>query len=232
MLFVAGSALFSAGGFAATWPGAAPRFLASSSAVGIVFFVGSLFFTAAAALQLLEAQNGDLNELGGEPHRWRWLAWRPTNAGYLASLIQLVGTLLFNANTADALIDGLSWVEDDLLVWTPNVLGSACFLLSSGLAFVEATHGTWRPEPRNVTWWVVVINLLGSVAFGVSAACAFAGPHADAWRSYVANLATFVGAVGFLAASYLLFPEMFDGAARTDATPGESSGGPHRAPPG
>lgn len=48
--------------------------------------------------------------------QWRWFAWRPRNAGYLASLIQFIGTLLFNFNTADAMISGLSWLQQDIFI--------------------------------------------------------------------------------------------------------------------
>jgi hypothetical protein len=72
---------------------------------------GSLFFTTAAWLQLLEASNGDVADIvdAERDHRpaWRWFAWKPHNAGWLASLIQFAGTLLFNLNTGDAMLSRL-----------------------------------------------------------------------------------------------------------------------------
>ena len=188
--------------------------MTTASVIGVVFFVGSLFFTAAAGLKLLEAINGDIADLGTGPagHRpaWRWWAWKPHNAGYLSSLIQFGGTLLFNLNTGDALLAGLGWVEEDVLIWTPDMTGSICFLAASYLALMEISHGWWSFEPRQVTWWVVVINVAGSVAFQVSALYGFFPPPPDAGWTRDANLWTFVGALCFFLASYLMIPELFD----------------------
>ena len=57
-VFMVGSAHFMVGGWAATWPAVAPAVLRSAAVLNGVFFVGSLFFTGAAYLQLLEATNG------------------------------------------------------------------------------------------------------------------------------------------------------------------------------
>ena len=56
-------------------------------------------------------------------------------------LVQLFGTLLFNFNTADAMITGLSWRQQDALIWLPNMIGSICFLVASYLAYIEVSHG-------------------------------------------------------------------------------------------
>lgn len=70
-------------------------------------------FTSAAYLQWLEALNNDVADIiiptDCRPRRWRFLGWRPHNLGYLAATVQLVGTVLFNIDTADALITGLGW---------------------------------------------------------------------------------------------------------------------------
>ena len=131
LLFIIGSACFALGGFVSNWPHYCPLWLTNSPIINTVFFVGSLFFTGAAWLQLLEAINGDVADIGastGTQHRrWRWFAWKPHNAGYSASLIQFVGTLLFNFNTADAMIAGPTWVGEDLLIWTPTSLVVSVF---------------------------------------------------------------------------------------------------------
>jgi len=58
--FILGSTLFAVGGWGATWPASTPRFMQSASLLNWVVFLGSLFFTAAAYLQLLDATNGDV----------------------------------------------------------------------------------------------------------------------------------------------------------------------------
>ena len=222
MLFMSGSTCFALGSLGANWPQALPTWLADGAVIGLVFFIGSLFFTSAAWLQWLEATNGDVADMAApESHHcyatWRWFAWKPHNAGWLASLIQLVGTFLFNLNTGDSMIYGLDWVAKDLLIWVPNMAGSVCFLAASYLALVEFSHGWWSIRPRQVTWWIVIINLLGSIAFQTSALYGFFPASSVAAWTWDANLWTLVGALCFLAGSYLLIPELFDADAQTAA---------------
>ena len=216
LLFAIGSALFALGGVASSWPHAVAVPLRDARLVGQVFFVGSLFFTTAAWLQWLEALNRDVSTAmtADAPRVWRWFGWCPRNLGYLASAVQLAGTLLFNFDTADAMLGGLSWRDEDLLVWTPDMLGSICFLVSSLLAYAEVCQGVWTLAPRSISWWIAVLNLLGSVAFQVSAFYSFASPGAAApaalfWSAFN----TAAGAICFLLASYLMVPELFDGEA-------------------
>jgi hypothetical protein len=213
VLFAIGSALFTLGGVGATWPRSVPTLLRDGSVLNRIFIVGAIFFTSAAWLQWMEALNGDVAEaLGdGARRRWRWFGWRPRNLGYLASAVQLVGTVMFNFNTLDATLTDLSWQREDLLVWTPNMLGCVCFLVASYLAYAEVSHGAASFAPRSVSWWVAVVNLLGSVAFQLSALYSFAGPApAAAGALFWAGFYTAAGGVCFLVGSYLMIPELFD----------------------
>jgi hypothetical protein len=213
LLFLIGSALFTAGGVGATWPQSVPAWLRDAVVLNRVFVVGALFFTSAAWLQWLEALNGDVAEALGDGERrgWRWFGWRPRNLGYLASAIQLVGTVMFNFNTLDATLTGLSWEGEDLLIWTPNMLGCACFLIASYLAYAEVSQGAASFATRSVSWWVAVANLLGSVAFQISALYSFAAPeHAPASTLFWAGFFTAAGGLCFLVGSYLMIPELFD----------------------
>ena len=213
MLFAIGSALFTLGGVGATWPQLVPAWLRDGSVLNTVFVVGAIFFTSAAWLQWLEALNGDVAEsLGNDARRsWRWLGWRPRNLGYLASAVQLVGTLMFNFNTVDATLTGLSWEAEDLLVWTPNMLGCVCFLVASYLAYAEVSRGAASFAPRSVSWWIAVVNLLGSVAFQLSAFYSVAGSEpASAAALFWAGFYTAAGGLCFLLGSYLMIPELFD----------------------
>jgi len=143
----------------------------------------------------------------GRP-RWRWLAWKPRNAGFSAGLIQLFGTLLFNLNTGDAMLSQLGWLQEDVLIWTPDVVGSICFLVSSYLALVEISHRVWSFQPRQLSWWIVIINLLGSIAFMAAALFAYFVPGSGkAEWSYGSNVYTLLCALCFFVASYLMIPE-------------------------
>jgi hypothetical protein len=211
--FVVGAACFAV----ASAAGLAPRFFGgfagSPVAINLVFFVGSLFFTTAAYLQLLGAINADriaaLADRRIPQGRFRWLAWRPGDVGWLSAMTQFVGTLLFNVNTFDALLPNLDWLQEDLLIWTPDVIGSVCFLVASGLALLEYGGGRISWQPRDVSWWIVNINMLGSVAFGVSAVYALVLPQTgDLLDAAAVNAWTLAGAVCFLVGAYLLLPEL------------------------
>lgn len=210
LLFIIGAGCFALGGFASNWPQCFSAGLADSRTINNVFFIGSLFFTSAALLQVLEAINGDVADVGICNRRWRWFAWKPQNAGYSSSLVQFVGTLLFNFNTADAMISNLNWLKTDILVWIPDFIGSICFLVASYLALIEVSHNCWSFKPWRVSWWIVVINLMGSIAFMLSATFSFLPPPDGisewAWGS---SFFTMTGAVCFFVASYLMIPELF-----------------------
>jgi hypothetical protein len=219
LLFAIGSALFTIGGVAATWPGSVPAPLGETSVLNGIFIVGAVFFTTAAWLQWLEALNGDvLHSLrNGAPRRWRWFGWRPRNLGYLASVVQLFGTVMFNFNTIDATFAGLTWEAEDLAVWTPNMLGCVCFLVASYLAYLEVSQGRASFEPRCISWWVAIVNLLGSVAFQISALYSLVGPEPAAPGSiFYATFYTAAGGLFFLTGSYLMIPELFDEQVESD----------------
>jgi hypothetical protein len=224
VLFAIGSAFFTVGGVAATWPGSVPAPLGEASVLNRIFVVGAVFFTSAAWLQWLEALNGDVAHAldNGASRRWRWFGWRPRNLGYLASAVQLVGTVMFNFNTIDATFAGLSWEAEDLAVWTPNMVGCVCFLVASYLAYVEVSQGVASFEPRSISWWVTVVNLLGSVAFQISALYSFVGPGLAAPGSlFFASFYTAAGGLFFLTGSYLMIPELFDEQEESEpSTPG------------
>ena len=114
VLFAVGSACFAV----APFPGFVE--LVGSAVDGLVFFVGSIFFTSAATLQFLEAGPS-------EPRRLDW--W--------SSAVQLLGTVFFNISTFRALQSGLDTTEYNRLVWRPDALGSICFLVSGYLAYFE-----------------------------------------------------------------------------------------------
>ena len=215
VLFIIGSGIFSVGGFAISFPAHTPAGLTAGMTVDWVFFIGSLFFTAAAYCQLLEAINaGDSDGLYADEervHAFQWLAWQPKRIGYMASLAQLMGAVMFNFNTGNALIGELNWEQQNLLIWTPNIIGCICFLIASRLAFMEACHDYWGWQPGKIEWWITTLNLLGSTGFMVSAWYSLAVPSGDssATFSWLSALFTFQGGVCFFIASYLLLPEMF-----------------------
>ena len=171
-------------------------------AAGIVFFVGSLFFTTAGYGQYLSALNA------GNFESPRWFGRLPGSVDWKASAIQSFGTLCFNVSTGFALVETLTTHQANRLVWSPDVFGSIAFLWSSWLAFA-AVRASWHGHPRRgATWASASLNLLGSIFFGISAIGAFIVPDTGslvnaAWD----NAGTFLGAVCFFIGAWLIWPE-------------------------
>lgn len=186
--FAVGSALF--------FVGVIPAYAAWAGPVGTnaTFFVGSLFFTAAALIQLLLSGRRAPDSRTNRADRADW--W--------AAAIQFAGTLLFNVSTAAVLVAALADPGYVGAGWRPDAWGSAAFLISSALA-VLATKDRgqlWDRDAR--TWHGTGLNLLGSIAFGVSAVAAFVVPSTGELVSALwANLGTGIGAACFFVAALL-----------------------------
>jgi hypothetical protein len=198
-LFITGSSLFGLG--------AVPQY---AEAVGLrasalTFFIGSLFFTAAAFLQYREAV--DALPARHQAPRHRFWVWAPHDLDWLACAVQFAGTLWFNWSTANGLRDNLGAATADQRVWRPDAFGSIAFLVASGLTCVAVRRQLVEGQPMPREWWIGVVNLLGSVAFGVSAVAAFIVPASgDAWNAELSNLGTLVGALCFLIGAVMLLP--------------------------
>ena len=217
VLFMIGSALFTFGAALAIFPSFMSPWWHQPIVNNSVFFVGSIFFTTAGATQYLEVINSELTDLANARtpdartrRGIRWFAWRPRNLGYLASLIQLIGTILFNFNTGDALISNLTAREENLLIWTPNMIGSLCFLISTWCSYLEVGHRYLCFKPKDFAFWIVAINGFGSIAFQISAVASYYVQDGTVIWTTGSNWGTFLGGLGFLLASYLLIPELFE----------------------
>jgi len=163
-------------------------------AANATFFVGAVFFTLAALIQLVLS--------GRRPPRRG--SSRSDRADWWAAAVQFAGTLFFNLSTSAALITA---VNADARVgsgWRPDAWGSVCFLVASAFAVVATTDrdGLWDPHAR--TWRCTWLNMAGSVFFGLSAIGAFVIPETSEFVSqFWANAGTFLGAVCFLVAALL-----------------------------
>ena len=208
-LFAVGSLCFAVG--------AAPSYVDAVGAdtAAVTFFVGSLFFTAAATLQWLAGRAG--------PDRRRLDGW--------AALVQLAGTLFFNLSTFEAMDDQLTTTQVDRLVWTPDARGSVCFLVSSGLAWMAVNHRVWRWRPGSRDWQIAALNLGGSVAFGVSAVASYVVPDtAQVRNATLMNLGTFVGAIAFFGGALLLLPTRSARGSAAEPSTGGAVGGSSSRP--
>jgi len=182
-LFAVGSACFAVGSL--------PPY---ANAVGpisdaVTFFVGSVFFTTAAALQYMQSVALPASAKGqAAPREWiqtRSLVWWATS-------VQLIGTLFFNVNTFRGLRQALGRTISPGVVWRPDALGSICFLAASTAALIVVDH---RPGRNRL---IAIVNLVGSVAFGVSAAAAYVTPSGSSLDADLSAAMTVAGAVCFL----------------------------------
>ena len=179
-----GAALFAL----ASVPGASSL---STEVVGAIYFAGSIFFTAAALEQLRTTDRGDRRDL-------------------VASVVQLIGTLLFNLNTLDAMRDSLTTEQQELLVWAPDAIGSACFLIASVLALAVVFGARFFAPARRIAR----LNLVGSIAFGLSATAAWIVPDTgELLDATAATSMTLLGALLFFYAAFILAVRLGDAAA-------------------
>lgn len=211
VLFIIGSSCFAIAGFQAADPNGGLPVLRGAGAQNLTYFIGSLFFTTAAFLQWQQSIQHDLRAAHLPPGPWKWWDWRFNDAGYMASVTQFVGTLLFNLNTGIPLGFAGTWLQQDLTVWACNLAGSALFLISSLYGWVEVGHRWLVVEPRNFSWWIAASNLIGSVLFGISAVLSVQLPTPLPGEiNTLASLNTAWGAIGFLVAAVLMLPEQAD----------------------
>ncbi|HEX5146259.1 MAG TPA: hypothetical protein VFV85_04495 [Conexibacter sp.] len=206
VLFAIGSACFLVAALASLWSSV------TRPGIGVVFFAGSIFFTSAAYLQhwlaVRSAVHGPRLREHRRPRLARPASWPHAHVDVLATLVQLAGTVLFNVNTYAALDTTLSAHQANLRVWTPDMLGSVCFLVSSLLAFANGSDAWLAFRPRSRGWWVNALNLLGSIAFGVAAVASLVQPSTnEPVSAAIANGGTAAGALCFLLGALLLLPD-------------------------
>ena len=137
-----------------------------------------------------------------------YLGWRPADIGWVSSAFQFLGTLLFNINTFNAMSSDLSWIQLDVRVWLPDLVGSLLFLASGYLAFAETCHSHWSWNFRDLSWRIVFANLIGCLAFMAAAITAFSSPNStNLTLEFFSMAMTTLGAGGFLVGAIMMLPE-------------------------
>lgn len=200
--FVLGGSLFALGAALAQADIGGPLLPAT------VYLVGGVFFSSGGYASLLQVINSPRpgEEGGFEPvsERWRWWAGEPRRLEWVAALVLFVGTLVFAINLVDSFISELTPRQADRLIWSPNMIGCALFLVSGHLSMMELSGRplpVWRP--RELGWWIVVVNQLGSILFMVSAVASFVHTDGDLTSAGIANWGTLTGALCFAVAGVL-----------------------------
>ncbi|MEO8106250.1 MAG: hypothetical protein ABI720_02940 [Actinomycetes bacterium] len=197
-LFVIGSACFAVG---------VPMSLNTSWAPTIsaaVFFVGSVFFTAASSVQLRLAWRAG-EDAQGATTIGALLSRAPA---WTSSWVQWIGTVFFNVTTVAAWIDvaGVEAVSNQV-IWRPDAVGSLLFLVSSAISLMPDVRRHRHGHVRDRSWTISVLNMVGSIFFGISAMGAYVIPASnELLNASWANSGTFVGALCFLAGAWLVIP--------------------------
>lgn len=204
ILFMVGASLFAFASLLSIYP----SFSFSNNSINLTYFIGSIFFTSAAYLQYLESINSDITNkrhVIADKTAYLWFRFRPHNLGYISSLTQFIGTLFFNLNTFDTILNPANINTNNLLVWGPNILGSILFLVSAFFAWLEIFHDEHIKRFRSYTWWIIWVTILGSVFFLISSFYTFHFASGDnAFFDKIAIWTTLLGAVCFFIAALLL----------------------------
>jgi hypothetical protein len=216
-LFVVGSSCFALGALPLYANAVGP------AADGVTYFVGSVFFTSAALLQvLLSAGVIRADQRPRTSIRWRSRVRTGSRPEWWAGVVQFVGTLMFNISTYSAMQQGLTATQAQRRVWTPDARGCIAFLIASALVYADVRRPWLQWRPRDLTWSVAMLNMTGSIAFAISALGAYVVPSTgDAASLVLDNLGTFVGGLCFLFGALLHIPQEDQGA--TGAAAGAGS---------
>lgn len=170
---------------------------------GATFFIGSVFFTSAAASQFVQV----IDEDPAATRRRFWVI-RWASPLWWSVVVQFVGTILFNVSTGAATIDTLDIDETNRLVWAPDIFGSVAFLVASHLGWVVVCGRLWCVRRNDADWWSAALNYVGSIFFMASAIASLTLPTTgQVVNLVIVNSATFIGAVCFLVGAYVLLPE-------------------------
>lgn len=226
MIFIIGSICFVVGTVPPTFPVVLDWLGLKPFNFGLADFIGSVWFTIGSYLLLLEALNTDLDvtlrrktvniekQLSGvavekKARKIRWFGWDSSRIDFLIAMVQLTGALIFNINCGMALVDGMGWMAEDVLVWTPSTLASCCFVTASYLGLLEVSHRGWAWLWWDVSWQSAFFSLLGSLGFLISSLVGYfaQGPwQLPQW--FGDFFALMMGSWFFLVSTYLLVPEI------------------------
>jgi hypothetical protein len=165
-----------------------------------VYLAGGVFFCAGGYAAVLLATN--------LPHRrrdgayvvgpWRWWALEPRRLDWLSAAVLLAGTIVFGINLVDSFIAELTPAQADRLIWSPDMIGCALFLVSGHLALVDICGRWWLGWRRgDLGWRIAIVNQVGSILFMVAAVASFVHTDGDLVAVGIANWGTLTGALCF-----------------------------------
>ena len=156
------------------------------TACATIYLVGGVFFSTGGYASVLQVRD--------EPPLQR-----------LSAGVLFAGTIVFAINLVDSFIAELTPAAFDRLVWSPDMIGCALFLISGHLAMAGIAGHFWRIwRSRDLGWWIIAVNQLGSILFMASAVATFVRPSSgDLLSTGIANWGTLTGALCFAIAGLM-----------------------------
>jgi hypothetical protein len=169
-----------------------------------IYLIGGVLFSTGGYTSVLQVVN-EPGADGTPPARWRWWSREPRRLQWLSAVVLFAGTIVFAINLVDSFIQELTPAAFDRLVWSPDMVGCALFLISGHLAMAGIAGGFWRVwRRRDLGWWIIAVNQVGSILFMVSAVASFARPSSgDLVATGIANWGTLTGALCFAIAGLM-----------------------------
>ena len=158
------------------------------------FLAGSLSFTIAGALQIIQAWTNLSNIFTSFAILF--------SASIISSISAKVGSLLYNLesifNWTDPNAKGMALI---LLCQSPYTIGSCLFFISGLASYAEIAHGRlFFIELQHIGWWVVIFSITGSLLYILSSLFLIANSNLAVWLCLFASII-------FAFMSILLFAE-------------------------
>lgn len=189
--FIVGSVLF---GLGAAFP-LIPNF--PVEIINVVYLAGSSLYLVGAVVQAIQGRRMRINDRD-DPQATRRFADRNSRA----AAIQAFGAILFQTSMTGALIRSLTTVQQEAVIWVPDLVGALCFVTASSIFFSLRYPIQQRQDNRQSARFLALLNILGSVFFVLSAIGAYIIPLTDqTFYPELANIGTFVGAIFFFISS-------------------------------
>jgi len=189
--FIVGSVLF---GLGAAFP-LIPNF--PQEIINVVYLAGSSLYLIGAVIQAIQGRKMSINDQG-DPEATRRFADRNSRA----AIIQAFGAVLFQTSMTGTLIRSLSTMQQESVVWAPDLVGAMSFVVASTMFYNLRYPIQQRQDDRVSARFLALLNIIGSGFFVLSAVGAYIVPLTDqSLYPQVANIGTFVGAIFFFISS-------------------------------
>lgn len=189
--FIVGSVLF---GLGAAFP-LIPNFPAEI--INVVYLAGSSLYLIGAVIQAVQGRKMAINDRS-DPKATRRFADQNSRG----AIIQAFGAVLFQTSMTGTMIRSLSTVQQESVVWAPDLVGAFCFVIASTIFFSLRYPIQQRQEDRVSARFLALLNIIGSGFFVLSAIGAYIVPLTDqSLYPEIANIGTFVGAIFFFISS-------------------------------